>query len=182
MRLLTLAAALAVGLASPAAAQTPAASQPVSATATADIATPEAIVAALYDVISGDAGVARDWDRFRALFHPSARLIPIGGPAAGPATLTPLTPEEYIARAEPFLMRGFHESETARRFERFGHMAHVFSTYDSRRAASDPQPFTRGINSIQLFHDGARWWILSVYWQSETPTTPIPAEYLPPAS
>lgn len=161
------------------AAQAPTAPTVIPTAASADVATPEAIVAALYDVISGDAGVARDWDRFRALFHPTARLMPIGG--AGPATLTLLTPDEYIARAEPFLLRGFHEREIARRFERFGHMAHVFSTYDSRRAASDPEPFTRGINSIQLFHDGTRWWILSVYWQGENPATPIPVDYLPPA-
>jgi len=181
MRLSVIAAALTLVASVPAAAQAPAAPPPVSTAAAADVATEEAIIAALYDVISGDAGVARDWDRFRSLFHPSARLMPIGGPADGPATLTPLTPDEYITRAEPFLMRGFHEREIARRFERFGHMAHVFSTYDSRRAASDPAPFTRGVNSIQLFHDGTRWWIVSVYWQGETPTIAIPAEYLPAA-
>lgn len=181
MRLSTLAAALILAVAAPAAAQTPAAPPPLATAAHADVATPEAIVAALYQAISGDAGVARDWDRFRALFHPTARLMPIGGPAGGPATLTALSPDDYIARAEPFLLRGFHEREIARRFERFGHMAHVFSTYDSRRAASDSEPFTRGINSIQLFHDGTRWWILSVYWQGENPATPIPVDYLPPA-
>jgi hypothetical protein len=182
MRLSILVTAIALAVAVPVAAQTPAAPAAAStAAAPADVATPEAIVAALYEVISGDAGVARDWDRFRALFHPSARLMPIGGAGAGPATLTPLTPDEYITRAEPFLMGGFHEREIARRFERFGHMAHVFSTYDSRRAASDPEPFARGINSIQLFHDGARWWIVSIYWQGENPITPIPDEYLPPA-
>lgn len=173
---------LAPRLRPPVVAQTTPTPAPVSAAAPADVATPEAIVAALYEAISGDAGVARDWHRFRALFHPSARLMPIGGPAGGPATLTPLAPDDYIARAEPFLMRGFHEREIARRFERFGHMAHVFSTYDSRRAASDPQPFTRGINSIQMFHDGNRWWIVSVYWQGETSTESIPTEYLPPAN
>lgn len=181
MRFSILAATLVLALAAPAAAQAPAPSPPVSAAAPADVASEEAIVAALYEAISGDAGVPRDWVRFRALFHPSARLMPIGGPAGGPATLTPLTPDEYITRAEPFLLRGFHEREIARRFERFGHLAHVFSTYDSRRAA-DAQPFTRGINSIQLFHDGSRWWIVSVYWQGENPATPIPAEYLAPAS
>jgi hypothetical protein len=28
-------------------------------------------VNALYDVISGDAGVKRDWNRFRSLFYPA---------------------------------------------------------------------------------------------------------------
>jgi hypothetical protein len=36
----------------------------------------------------------------------------------------------------------------------------------------------RGINSIQLFNDGSRWWILSIYWQHETPQHAIPQKYL----
>ena len=176
--------ALALGCAAPAAAQTP----PAPATATpaaqpADVASPEAIVAALYDVISGDAGVERDWDRFRSLFHPTARLMPSGVNAQGVGVARSITPDEYIERSSPLLMRdGFHEREIARRSERFGHMLHVWSTYESLHSLSDTAPFARGINSIQLFHDGTRWWILSVYWLGETPATPLPAAYLPPAS
>jgi hypothetical protein len=181
MRSTILAAALMLSVASPTLAQT----SPAPATAIApapspaDVASADAILAALYDVISGDAGVPRDWNRFRSLFHPSARLVPIGTPADAPANVAFLSPDDYIARAEPFLMRGFHERETARRTETFGHMTHVFSTYDSRRAATDTEPFARGINSIQLFDDGTRWWILSVYWQGETPAIQLPPEYLP---
>jgi hypothetical protein len=79
------------------------------------------------------------------------------------------------------LANGFHEREIAARSERFGQIMHVWSSYESLHNLSDPSPFARGINSIQLFNDGSRWWVLSVYWQSETPTAPIPAEYLPPA-
>ncbi|MBU1346634.1 MAG: hypothetical protein KKA16_06740 [Alphaproteobacteria bacterium] len=180
MRPILLAAVFALGLAAPALAQSPTpAPVATSASYAEDVASADAIVTALYASISGDAGVPRDWDRFRNLFHPSARLSPIGGPPEGPATVTVFTPDEYIARAEPFLLRGFHEVETADRVETFGHMTHVFSTYDSRHAASDAAPFARGINSIQLFDDGQRWWVLSVYWQAETPTIPLPAKYLP---
>jgi len=189
-------AAASLFLAAPAFAQTPAQtpSPPAPAVAAApssegqpapraeDVASSEAIVAALYDVISGDAGVQRDWNRFRSLFHPSGRLVAIGAPAEGPAVLRVLTPDDYIARAEPGLLQGFHEREIARRVDQFGHLTHVFSTYDSRHAASDAQPFARGVNSIQLFDDGARWWVVSVYWQSETPQIPLPARYLPPVS
>ncbi len=179
MRLSILAAALALTFAAPAAAQAPS-PPPVSTAAPADVATPEAIVAALYDVISGDAGVARDWDRFRALFHPTARLMPSGLNAEGVGVVRSVTPDEYITRSEPFLVgEGFHEREIARRIERFGRIAHVWTTYESLHSLSDSQPFARGINSIQLFHDGARWWVLSVYWQGETPAEPIPTGYLP---
>jgi len=42
----------------------------------------------------------------------------------------------------------------------------------------DPKPFTRGINSIQLFYDGARWWIMSICWQQESARDPIQEKYL----
>ena len=182
MRLSILATALLLSCAAPVAAQTPPPPPPVSTAAPADVATPEAIVVALYAVISGDAGVARDWDRFRALFHPTARLMPSGMNREGVGVVRSVTPDEYITRSEPLLVgEGFHEREIARRSERFGRILHVWTTYESLHSLSDAQPFARGINSIQLFHDGTRWWILSVYWQGETPDAPIPANYHPPA-
>ncbi len=183
LSVLPVALALTLGLAAPAAAQTspaPAAAATAPVAAPEDVATPEAIVTALYDVISGDAGVMRDWDRFRSLFHPTARLAPSGVNSEGVGVVRSMTPEDYINRSGPVLERdGFHEREIARRDERFGHIAHVWSTYDSVRSLSDPAPFMRGINSIQLFNDGSRWWVISIYWQAETPEAPIPAEYLP---
>ena len=182
-----LVAAIGLALATPALAQTPPAAATGSATQLApaprpaDVASSDAIVAALYQVISGDKDVPRDWDRFRSLFHPSGRLVAIGKPAEGPALVRTMTPEDYITRSGPLLLQGFHEREIARRVEHFGGVTHVFSTYEARRAAADAPPFLRGINSIQLFDDGQRWWIVSVYWQSETPQFPLPAQYLPPA-
>ena len=41
----------------------------------ADVKSVDAIVAALYDVISGEPNTPRDWDRFRNLFKPETRLI-----------------------------------------------------------------------------------------------------------
>ena len=38
----------------------------------ADVASIDAIMKAVYDVISGDAGQKRDWDRFRSLFYKDA--------------------------------------------------------------------------------------------------------------
>jgi len=184
MRLSIIAAALALACATPALAQTPAEPPPASNTAdTADTASMDAIIAALYAVISGDAGQPRDWDRFRNLFHPAAKLMPTATTPQGQGVIRPLTPQDYVDRAGPSLVRdGFHEREIARRVDRFGRIAHVFSTYDARRASTDAEPFLRGINSIQLFDDGTRWWVVSVYWQAEDPATPLPADYLPPAA
>jgi hypothetical protein len=153
-----------------------------------DVASIDAIVAAVYDVISGPAGKKRDWDRMRSLFAPGARMIPVGRGQAGEFAPRMLTVEDYITRSGPLLEgEGFVEREIARRVEQFGHIAHVFSTYEGRIGGS-PQSKTeslrekprivRGINSIQLVNDGKRWWVVTIFWDSETPESPIPDKYL----
>ena len=147
-----------------------------------DVESLDAIIAASYEVISGPAGKKRDWNRERSLFVPGARLIPTATvPGKTDVDLAPLVldVEAYVARVEPlFEKEGFYETEIARRVEQFGQIAHVWSTYESRRDPSEAEPFMRGINSIQLFNDGKRWWILSIYWQHESKQHPLPQEYL----
>jgi len=145
----------------------------------ADVASMDAIVAALYDVISGPAGKKRDWDRMRSLFVPGARLIPTGPRPGGGVGSRVLTVDEYITRASGFFDKeGFYERESARRTETFGSIAHLFSTYESRHKPDDPQPFQRGINSIQLMNDGQRWWVVTIFWQGEDKEHPLPQKYL----
>ena len=145
----------------------------------ADVASIEAIVGALYDVISGPAGKARDWNRLRSLFMPGARLIPTGRRPTGEYGGRALTVEEYIQRAAPVMEKeGFFERGIANRVEQFGQIAHVFSTYEARRKAEEAKPFLRGINSIQLLNDGKRWWVVTVFWQAEDDKTPLPEKYL----
>jgi hypothetical protein len=144
-----------------------------------DVASAAAIVTALYDVISGPAGQPRDWDRFRSLFVAGARLIPTGAGADGKGRIRVMTPDEYAASSGPRLEQaGFFEREIARTSETFGGVTHAFSTYESRRGAKDEKPFARGINSIQLFNDGTRWWVVTVFWDSERAGNPIPQRYL----
>ena len=146
----------------------------------ADVASIEAIIAALYDVISGAPSQNRDWDRFRSLFTSGARLI-VGAPSPdGRVPSRNMTVEEYIVAADPFLKRdGFWEREIARRVERYGNVAHVFSTYESRVKSPETPPFSRGINSIQLVTNGERWWVVTILWDFDRPGNPIPAQYLP---
>jgi len=151
--------------------------QPATGPRASDTASPEAIIAALYDVISGPAGQARDWDRFRGLFAPGARLIP-AAPRQDGSVPVALSPDDYIKRANDALLKGFFEREVSKKVDGFGTILHVFSTYDSRRAATDEKPFARGINSIQLMQHGGRWWIVTVLWDQERPDNPIPAKYL----
>lgn len=145
-----------------------------------DVESIDAIIKTLYDVISGAAGEKRNWNRMRSLFLPEGKLVATGVNPAGELVKRVMTVEEYITRNGPVLERnGFFEIEIKRKQEVYGHIAHCFSTYESRRTATDVEPFVRGINSIQLYFDGKRWWILSVFWQSENKDLAIPKEYLP---
>jgi hypothetical protein len=143
-----------------------------------DVAEIEAILAAIYDVISGPKGQPRDWDRMRGLFVPNARLIPClpKGTDCKVAVLA-LTVDEYITRFGPTLeAKGFVERQVSRRIDRFGHLAQVFSTYETR-LDGEAALLGRGINGIQLFWDETRWWVVTIMWDAETPTQRIPAEY-----
>jgi hypothetical protein len=145
-----------------------------------DVGSLDGIMKAVYASISGDAGQKRDWDRFRSLFHKDARLIPTSqNQTTKLFNANALTPEDYIKRAEPYFDKeGFYEIEIARKTETYGNITHLFSTYESRHKKDDKVPFVRGINSFQLLFDGNRWWVMTIYWQGETPAIPIPKEYL----
>ncbi|MFJ1470975.1 hypothetical protein [Massilia orientalis] len=164
-----------------AAATTPAATPAASPAARpVDVATVDGIVAALYDIISGTAGQPRDWDRMRSLFAPEGRLMAVGARPEGVYALRAMTVEDYIARnSKAFATMGFFEREAARSTETFGQIVHVFSTYESRHARGDAVPFQRGINSIQLYHDGKRWWIVNLLWRAEDASLRLPERYLP---
>lgn len=156
-------------------------SVPRPAAAPADVASVDAILTALYDVISGPAGATRDWDRFRSLLVPNARLMPVRALPNGGGSVTMWSADDYISTAGAGLERsGFFEREIHRTTEAYGQIMHVFSTYESRRTADlTERPFARGINSIQLLKDGSRWWVVSIYWDSERPGNQIPSTYLP---
>jgi hypothetical protein len=163
--------------------QAPVAPAPAAPAPTAkqeDVASPDAIIAAVYDVISGSAGQKRDWDRMRPLFYPGARLIRTAAKKEGGMEAGPLSVQEYIDRVSVYFEKnGFSEKEISRRTEKWANILQAFSTYESRHDAKDAAPFARGINSFQLFFDGTRWWILTIYWQQETPENALPAEFLP---
>ena len=134
----------------------------------------------LYAVISGEKGEARDWDLFRFLFHPNAKLIPSGKNREGKIGARFITPEDYVNSSGNYLVEnGFYEIELQREVDTFGNITQVFSTYESYRSKNDKEPFMRGINSIQLLNDGNRWWVLNIYWMQESDENPIPEQYLP---
>lgn len=152
----------------------------VSETYTEQVKTLDGTLKTLYTVISGEKGEERNWELFKYLFKPDAKLIPTGKNNEGMYGLRYMSPDEYIATSGYWLIEnGFFEKEIYRTTQSFGAITQVFSTYESFNSKSDTEPFMRGINSIQLLDDGNRWWIVNIFWASETTDNPIPEKYLP---
>lgn len=141
-----------------------------------DLTSVDEVIEAIYGSISGAAGEPRQWDLFHTLLHPTAaRLISMDLGPDGEAVHRVMTPDEFVAATDgPLLASGFFERELGFHQERFGNMVHRFSAYDSKRTLADPEPFSRGINSIQLLWSEGRWWIVTILWDRERPGNPIP--------
>lgn len=143
-----------------------------------DVTTLDGIIQAYYDVISGPAGTAPDRNRDQHLHRPDALVAITGVRPDGSRSIRTMTLDEYHESFGGTRTTGFFEREIHRETQRFGNVAHVWSTYESSQEAGQA-PFARGINSIQLYHDGERWWITSWIFDSERPDNPIPQAYLP---
>ncbi len=143
-----------------------------------DVGSIDGIIAAFYDVISVEAGEKPDWTRDSTLYLPGVRFVPLRRTPEGTRVANVISHAQFAASSEGFLAQGFVEREIHRVTQRFGDLAHVFSTYEYRRTLDTPV-LGRGINSIHLFFDGDRWWITGATWMDESPEQPIPEEYLP---
>lgn len=143
-----------------------------------DVESLEAVVASAYDVISGPASEERNWDRLRSLFLPEGRLIRTSR-TEGNAAYSVQTVEEFIEWADATISsqeEGLWEQEIHAETERFGDIAHVFSSYELY-VSQEGDPLARGINSFQLWYDGDRWWIVDIFWHDEWEGAPLPERY-----
>lgn len=147
-----------------------------------DVASPEAIVAATYEAIQRAPGETFQWDRFRSLFLPQALMIPSTEQMGGAFRV--LSVEDFIALVDSVTIvggsddKGFAEEVVHNTIERFGDIAHVFSTYQ-KRFWTEEEILGRGINTFQLVYNQDRWWVSSIAWDEEIGAGPIPAKYLP---
>jgi hypothetical protein len=173
-------AAIGISLAQQPAPKTPSHVDVPAASARAeDVGTIDGIMKAFYDVISGPAGQPRQWSRDRTLYIPDIRFVAMSEDNSGRPRAQIASHQQFVDSSDAVLVKeGFYETEIHRVTERFGNIAHVFSTYESRNKADGPV-IARGINSAELFFDGKRWWIASNIWDDERPDNPLPAEYLP---
>jgi len=143
-----------------------------------DVESPDAIIKAMYELISGPAG-KRNWARLRTLYLPGARLIPTGRRIHKTGELQVMTIDEWIEDLKDFFAeKDFYEQEIVRHTDRFGKMIQAFSTYVAKNDPDGPV-IARGINSVQLLHHENRWWIVTVMWDNESKDNPLPEEFLP---
>lgn len=140
--------------------------------------TPEACVRALYDVISGPPDEPRDWEHFRALCQPDARFLLATRASDGSTITQSFDVESFVTEGtREFARRGLWEREIVGRTERFGRVAHVFSSYESRLDRPDAPVIARGVNSIQLVLDGrGAWRIAHLTWDRATEAQPLPPD------
>jgi hypothetical protein len=149
-----------------------------------DVDTVDHLLASLYAVVSGPAG-QRDWDRFRALFLPDARIgwivpesVASGDKPARKGDVFVLTPDIFVQQNDSYFRKhGFYERSIVKRTEEFGNLVEVWSTKESRDVKDDAHP-SRGINAFQIVHVQGRFWIASLIFDDERPGVTLPAKYL----
>jgi hypothetical protein len=152
------------------------------ATASAEnLSTVDGIIHSLYDVISGPVGEERDWTKFKDLFAENARMYTAVPDKDSGSALRCITPEEYAERNKTRLADiGFNEEELYRITNTFGAGTQILSTYELHFTNNDgEQEITKGINNIQLYFDGQRYYIVSIFWDANAKNIEVPERYLP---
>lgn len=139
-----------------------------------DVASLDGIIKAYYEVVSGPEG-PKQTERDKSLHHPDANVMITGVTKTGEPFLRVMTLKEFHQNVPG---DAFYEYEINRITETFGNITHVWSTYEFKDELKG-EVKGRGINSIQLYFDGERWWILNWVYDSERVSNSIPTRYLP---
>ncbi len=140
-----------------------------------DVQSIDGIMKAFYEVVNVAADAPRQWDRDRTLYSPWIRFVANGKSGMKPEVLSH---QQLVEESDPMVQNGFREREIFRTTRRYGNMVHIDSTYETLVGLGTPKR-SRGVNSLELYFDGIRWWIASVMWQTEDAQNPIPNKLLP---
>jgi hypothetical protein len=143
-----------------------------------DVSTLDGVIKAFYEVVSGPVGEPRQWSRDRTLHIPGVRFVSMSVNAKGEPVAHVMDHQQFVDASDDYVTsKGFFEGEIHRETKRFGNIAHIFSTYESRITKDGPV-IARGVNSIELFWDGKRWWIAGAIWDEERKGNPLPKDLL----
>lgn len=142
-----------------------------------DVSTIDGIIKASYEVVSGDIGEKRQWERDLSLHNPNAvYCFPTIEPD-GKVKQTIMSVKDFHKLTDDMVLETpFFENEINREVRIFGNIAHVWSTYETRLKKNGPVE-RRGINSIQLYFDEGRWWIISWTFDKESKLQKIPSTF-----
>jgi hypothetical protein len=143
-----------------------------------EVATLDGIIKAYYDVVTVKKGEKVSYERDSLLHVPNAAVGMAQMGKDGKVKLQLISLKQFHQNSDAFLEKdGFYEKEISRKVENFGAIYHVWSTYETRNVADGPI-IERGINSIQLYFDGTRFWILTWVFDNESKKWSIPKKYL----
>jgi hypothetical protein len=146
---------------------------PVACPPTANL---DQLIMAIDEAVSGPAD--KDRTCFRDVLLPDARLIPVSKQPDGTIAPHILTVDGWIDAVRKRGSGVFYERQVKVKSETYGPIAHLWSTYEVR-PTPDGKAEVRGINSIQAVFDGQRWRVIEITWHAETPSDPVPAQYMP---
>jgi len=134
----------------------------------------DSVVKAIDETLSGRAGEARNWSRFRSLMAPGARFVTESVAADGAVRREALGVEDLITSNEnAFATQGFFEHRVITHDEVWAHLAVIVTAFEIRYASGEA-PFARGIKHFELTSDGKRWFVESIVWEGETTASPLP--------
>lgn len=139
-----------------------------------DVKSIDALMKASYEVVSGEKGAKRQWERDNYLHHQKAVYSYFDKKKQEQVALTL---QEFHKETDDMVFQtAFYENEINREVRVFGNIAHVWSTYETR-LVKDGKVERRGINSIQLFFDHNRWYIISWTFCGEKGDNIIPKTF-----
>lgn len=139
-----------------------------------DVQSIDGLMRALYEVLSGPSGQARDWSRDRTLYLEDCRFIWWEAEASGKVHMVNVDHQSAVDLINAEMVeKGYFVREIDRSTHINGNLAQVFSTYEARYMSDGPV-VERGINSLQLVNDGKRWWVMALAFDEEKLVIPNP--------
>lgn len=143
-----------------------------------DVSSINGIMNAFYEVVSGEAGAKRQWERDRSLHNPKA-IYSYLSTVNGELKPVTLSLEDFHKETDNMVLAtAFYETEINREVKVFGNIANVWSTYETR-LEKNAIVARRGINSVQLFYANHKWEIVSLVFDRETDQNRIPSTFNP---
>ena len=129
-----------------------------------NVGTLDGIIKAYYDVVTIKKGEKINYERDSLLHIAGVRVGSAGIDAKGNPILQYTSLSEFHRQSDAYMEKnGFWEHETVRTVQHIQNIYHVWSSYVSAYTPGG-KTIAQGVNSIELFFDGKRFWILGWFY------------------